>query len=110
MKVLIGGIIGAVLGLIGMGIWWKPFLALLAGGIPIILLLGGALAIYVGYDEIKDQMKSKEEEKASAVDLETAKEELQKAKAEAEKYKTELEKTKVADKAEPEKAKAAKKK
>ncbi|MCK4533968.1 MAG: hypothetical protein KAT81_00475 [Syntrophobacterales bacterium] len=110
MKVLIGGIIGAVLGLVGMGIWWKPFLALLAGGIPIILLLGGALAIYVGYDEIKDQMKSKEEEKASAVDLEAAKEELQKAKAEAEKYKTELEKTKAADKAEPEKAKAAKKK
>lgn len=64
MKVLIGGIIGAVLGLIGLGIWWEPLLDLLAGGIPIILLLGGALAIYVGYDEIKDQMKSKKEEKS----------------------------------------------
>ena len=110
MKVLIGGIIGAVLGLIGLGIWWEPFLNLLAGGIPIILLLGGALAIYVGYDEIKDRMKSKEEEKASETDLENAREELQKAKAEAEKYKAELKKTKTADKAEPEKAKAPKKK
>jgi len=110
MKVLIGGIIGVVLGLIGLGIWWEPFLNLLAGGIPIILLLGGALAIYVGYDEMKDQMKSKKEEKASEVDLEAAKEELQKAKAETEKYKAELEKTKTADKAEPVKAKTAKKK
>ncbi|MBW2598581.1 MAG: hypothetical protein JRC53_00875 [Deltaproteobacteria bacterium] len=94
MKVLIGGVIAAVLGLIGLVIWWKPFLDLLAGGIPIILLLGGALAIYVGYDEIMDQIKSKEEETASTVDLDAAKEELQKAKAEAEKYKAELEKTK----------------
>lgn len=110
MKVLLGGIIGAVLGLIGLGIWWGPFLNLLAGGIPIVLLLGGALAIYVGYDEIKDQMKSKKEEKTSEADLETAKEELQKAKAEAEKYKAELEKTKTVEKAEPSKAKTAKKK
>ncbi len=116
-----GGIIGAVLGLIGLGIWWQPFLKLIAGGIPIILLLGGALAIYVGYDEIRDQMKSKKEDKASDADLEAAKEELEKAKAEAEKYKAELEKAKTAgkevsektkaeDKEEPEKAKAPKKK
>ncbi|MBW2558190.1 MAG: hypothetical protein JRD69_05045 [Deltaproteobacteria bacterium] len=110
MKVLIGGAIAAVLGLIGLGIWWKPFLDILAGGIPIILLLGGALAIYVGYDEMKDQMKSKEEEKTNAMDLDAAKEELQKAKAEAEKYKAELEKAKAADKAEPGKANAPKEK
>ena len=113
-----GGIIGAVLGLIGLGIWWQPFLKLIAGGIPIILLLGGALAIYVGYDEIRDQMKSKKEDKASDADLEAAKEELEKAKAEAEKYKAELEKAKASgkemakaeDKEDPEKAKAPKKK
>ena len=97
MKVLIGGAIAAVLGLIGLGIWWKEFFVLLAGGIPIVLLLGGALAIYVGFDEMKDQMKSKKEE-TSAVDLDAAKEELQKAKAEAEKYKAELEKAKASKK------------
>ncbi|MBW2544447.1 MAG: hypothetical protein JRD43_03040 [Deltaproteobacteria bacterium] len=110
MKVLIGGAVAAVLGLIGLGIWWEEFFELLAGGIPIVLLLGGALAIYVGFDEMKDQMKSKEEETASTVDLDAAKEELQKAKAEAEKYKAELEKAKAADKAAPEKTKTPKKK
>ncbi|MBW2561388.1 MAG: hypothetical protein JRE40_11105 [Deltaproteobacteria bacterium] len=98
MKVLIGGVIAAVLGLIGLVIWWDPFLALLAGGIPIALLLGGALAIYVGFDEMRDQMKSKEEEQASAEDLNAAQEDLKKAKAEAEKYKAELEKAKAAKK------------
>ncbi|MEA2014706.1 MAG: hypothetical protein U9N38_05315 [Thermodesulfobacteriota bacterium] len=108
MKVLIGGAIAAVLGLIGLWVWWEPFLNLLAGGIPIILLLGGALAIYVGYDEMKDEKQLKEEETASAMGLDAAMEELEKAKAEAEKYKAELEKTKAADKTEPGKTKVTK--
>jgi len=41
MKVLIGGAIAAVLGLFGLAIWWEEFFELLAGGIPIFLLLGG---------------------------------------------------------------------
>jgi len=98
MKVLIGGVIAAVLGLVGLVFWWPDFLTLLKGGIPIALLLGGALAIYVGFDEMKDQMKSKEEEQASSEDLEATKEDLKKAKAEAEKYKAELEKAKAAKK------------
>ncbi len=98
MKVLIGGVVAAVLGLLGLVIWWEPFLALLAGGIPIALLLGGALAIYVGFDEMTDQMKSKEEEQAGTADLDAAKEDLKKAKAEAEKYKAALEKAKAAKK------------
>ncbi len=98
MKVLIGGIIAAILGIIGLVIWWEPFLVLLQGGIPIILLLGGALAIYVGFDEMTDQMKSKEEEQASPEELNTIKEDLEKAKAEAEKYKAALEKAKAAKK------------
>ena len=57
MKILIGGVVAAVLGLIGLVSWWEPFLILLQGGIPILLLLGGALAIYVGFDEMRDQMK-----------------------------------------------------
>ena len=43
MKTLIGGAVAAVLGLIGMSVWWKPFLQLLAGAIPVTLLLGGGL-------------------------------------------------------------------
>jgi|GEM_PF-3365871 len=44
MKTLIGGAVAAVLGIIGLSVWWKPFLQLLAGAIPAMLLLGGGLA------------------------------------------------------------------
>jgi phosphate/sulfate permease len=57
MKTLIGGAVGAVLGLIGLSVWWKPFLQLLAGAIPVMLLLGGGLALYLGFDELKDTWK-----------------------------------------------------
>ena len=60
MKTLIGGAVGAVLGLIGMSIWWKPFLQLLAGAIPVMLLLGGGLALYLGFDELKDTWKKED--------------------------------------------------
>jgi len=97
MQVLIGGIIAAVLGIIGLIFWWSHFLVILMGGIPIALLLGGALAIYVGYDEIRDQIREKKEqgeETESTDELEKTKEELEKAKAEAEQYKQELKKAK----------------
>jgi len=60
MKTLIGGVIGAVLGLIGLIVWWKPFLQLLTGAIPAMLLLGGGLALYLGFDEMKDTWKKEE--------------------------------------------------
>lgn len=54
MKTLIGGAIAAVIGVIGLAIWFGPFLQLLAGTIPSMLLLGGCLALYLGFDELKD--------------------------------------------------------
>jgi hypothetical protein len=60
MKTLIGGAAAAVLGLIGLSVWWKPFLQLLAGAIPVMLLLGGGLALYLGFDELKDSWKKEE--------------------------------------------------
>jgi phosphate/sulfate permease len=97
MQVLIGGVVAAVLGLVGLIAWWKQFLLILMGGIPVALLLGGALAIYVGYDELKDQMREKKEKEKEAKEkvdeLAKAKEELEKAKAEAEKYKAEAKQT-----------------
>jgi len=94
MQVIIGGAVAAVIGLIGLVVWFEQFLILLAGGVPIALLLGGALAIYVGYDEIRDQLKEKKEAREHAEELQKAKAELEKAKAESEKLKEELEKTK----------------
>ncbi len=60
MKTLIGGAIGALLGIIGMAIWFDSFLQLLAGSIPAMLLLGGCLALYLGFDELKDTWKKDE--------------------------------------------------
>lgn len=57
MKTLIGGAISAVLGLIGLSVWFGEFLQILAGAIPVMLLLGGGLAIYLGFDELKDTWK-----------------------------------------------------
>ena len=53
MKTLVGGAIAAILGVIGIVAWFPQFLTVLAGTIPVMLLLGGALAIYLGVDELK---------------------------------------------------------
>ena len=36
MTALVGGLVAVALGLIGLGMWWKHFLGLLAGGLPLI--------------------------------------------------------------------------
>jgi hypothetical protein len=65
MTTLIGGLLAVALGLIGLIMWWKQFLRLLAGGVPLLLLLGGALAVYLGYEEAKDRFFKKPEPPAS---------------------------------------------
>ena len=87
MKTLIGGAVAAVLGLIGMSVWWKPFLQLLAGAIPVTLLLGGGLALYLGFDELKDTWKKEE----PAFDTSVASDEAEKYKQEIEDLKKEIE-------------------
>ena len=86
MKTLIGGAVAAVLGIIGLVVWWKEFLMLLAGAIPFALLSGGALAIYLGFDELKDKWKSKDEDLGTP-DVTEYKEEVQKLKKEVEELK-----------------------
>jgi hypothetical protein len=88
MKTLIGGAAAAVLGIIGLAIWWKPFLQLLAGAIPFALLSGGALAIYLGFDELKDTWKTKEESFGGPA-VDEYKEEVEKLKKEVEELKSE---------------------
>ena len=92
MKTLIGGAVAAVLGLIGMSVWWKPFLQLLAGAIPVTLLLGGGLALYLGFDELKDTWKKEEpsfEPAATSDDTEKYKQEIDELKKEIESLKEE---------------------
>jgi cell division protein FtsB len=83
MTALIGGLVAVALGLIGLGLWWRDFLSLLAGAIPLLLLMGGALAVYLGFEEAKDKILKKEDAPAF--------EPPKVAEAEVEKYKAEVE-------------------
>jgi hypothetical protein len=79
MKTLIGGAIAALLGLSGIVAWFPQFLTVIAGTIPVMLLLGGALAIYLGIDELKDKWKQKESAEPDAAideDVEKSKKEI----------------------------------
>jgi len=98
MKTLIGGAVAAVLGLIGLSVWWKPFLQLLAGAIPAMLLLGGGLALYLGFDELKDTWKKEE----PSFDTSAASGEAEQYKQEVEDLKKEIEALKSAKEEESE--------
>jgi hypothetical protein len=93
MAVFVGGIVAAVLGVILLLVWWDAFLLLVAGGLPIMLLFGGVIAAYLGFDEVKDKLPyfSKREDEFSPT-LDT--DEAPKYKEEAEKYKEEVEQLK----------------
>jgi hypothetical protein len=92
MSLLIGGVVVAVLGLISLIFWWADFMIILRGAFPISLLLGGALAVYVGIDEIQDKIR--EDRRRQDEKLEKAKEEIELVKAQADRYKEELDKLK----------------
>ena len=89
MKTLIGGVVAAVLGIIGLSVWFKEFLLLLAGAIPVMLLLGGGLAVYLGFDELKDNWK-KEDTFDTAAETGTS-EDVDKYKKEIDDLKEEIE-------------------
>ena len=86
MKTLIGGAVAAVLGLIGLSVWFSEFLQILAGALPIMLLLGGGLALYLGFDELKDTWKKDEpvEPAAETQEVDKYKEEIDSLKKELE--------------------------
>ena len=97
MAALAGGVVALVLGIIGIIIWWGEFIDLLMGGVPVIFILGGALAAYLGFEEIKDRRTAETFEDTGQdlkqdlkEEVESLKEEIkelkeQKAKVEAEK-------------------------
>jgi hypothetical protein len=89
MKTLIGGAVAAVLGLIGVSIWFKEFLQILAGVLPIMLLLGGGLALYLGFDELKDTWKKDDKPASPSADnADKYKQEIDDLKKEIETLKT----------------------
>jgi uncharacterized membrane protein YqjE len=55
MAALAGGLVALVLGIIGIIVWWGYFIKALMAGVPAMLILGGALAAYLGFEEIRDK-------------------------------------------------------
>jgi arginine exporter protein ArgO len=92
MSLLISGIVSVILGVIGFSLWWSDFMIILKGGIPILLILGGVLAVYVGLDAMEDRMR--EERHKQDEKLEKTREEIEQVKAQAERYREEIEKLK----------------
>jgi len=73
MKLLIVGIIilaAAVFAALpaeiaGFGLgWWKDVLAFLRGGLPVIAVLIGFIAVFIGIADMKDRAEAKKEERA----------------------------------------------
>ena len=85
MMALAGGVIACVLGIIGLIIWFGEFIQLLLAAVPIMLILGGALATYLGIEEIKDKKASENfetEPEDLKQEVETLKEEIKGLKEE----------------------------
>ena len=91
MKTLVGGAIAAILGVIGIVAWFPQFLTVIAGTIPVMLLLGGALAIYLGVDELKDTWKEAETPVSDSGSGEDVGEDVEKYKKEIDELKDEIE-------------------
>jgi len=62
LMAILGGFLAVILGIIGLIFWFGQFIELLQGTIPLILILGGGIALFIGITEIKDTLKSKDEE------------------------------------------------
>jgi ABC-type multidrug transport system fused ATPase/permease subunit len=92
MSLLIGGAVSVIVGLLGLIFWWSDFVIILKGGIPIIIVLSGILAVYIGLDEIQDKLR--EERQKQEDGLAKAREEIEMVRAQAEKYKEELDRMK----------------
>jgi hypothetical protein len=95
MKLFVGGIAAAFLGLLCIIIWHHAVLKIILGAIPLILLLGGLMAAYLGYDMVKDKLPfSKSRENLEPSNDTKLKEEAERYKQEVERLKEELDKSK----------------
>ena len=62
IKSIAGGGIAIIFGLLGLIGWWGNFIAILKGGLPVLLLFGGAILLVTGINENKPPAKTEKEE------------------------------------------------
>jgi len=87
MMSLVGGIVAFFLGVIFLWIWRGAFLEVLTGTLPVLFILGGALAAYLGYEELNDKSTSDnfdDEKTELKSEVESLKEEIKSLKGEKE--------------------------
>ena len=95
MKVFVGGVAAAFLGFLGIIIWYDAVFRFIGGAIPLILLLGGLMAAYLGYDEVKEKLPFKKSgESQEPTSDARLREEAERYKQEVERLKSELDKSK----------------
>jgi len=92
MPLIIGGAVALILGIIGLIEWRDELFIIIKGSLPILLLMGGILALYVGYDDFQEKLK--EDKQKQDDKIEKAREELEIVRAKAESYKEELDRLK----------------
>lgn len=56
-----GGLVVILLGLIGLISWFPFFISALKATVPIVLILGGLIALVAGMSELKGASKAKQE-------------------------------------------------
>jgi len=76
MAALGGGLVALVLGIIGIIFWFGYFIKALQAGLPAMLILGGALAVYLGFEELKDKKNTPDTFNDSTTDLKSEVESL----------------------------------
>jgi len=94
MKVFLGGVATAFLGFLCIIIWHHAVLKIVLSTIPLILLLGGLMAAYLSYDEVKDKLPFSQngENQEPSIDAKV-REEAERYKQEVERLQSELDKT-----------------
>lgn len=50
--------------------WWQPVLEVLKGGIPLLAIFIGLIAVFIGIADIKDKIEAKKEEEEEEVETE----------------------------------------
>ena len=82
---LFGGIIALILGIIFIIIWFGFFVKGLMAVLPAMFILGGALATYLGIEELKEKSSSdsfEEDKEELKTEVESLKEEIKELKEE----------------------------
>ena len=52
MMALMGGLVAIVIGIVWLVVSWSNFVEIFMGVIPVMLILGGALTTYFGFDQM----------------------------------------------------------